>query len=83
MKMMLLIYNECLNGFIQEVKTNSTLVTWFINNKVALGLRKDLILGVVYIPPVGSKYTSVDAFEKSICDEYPFGWSIVVANIVP
>ena len=59
-----IIYKECLNGFIQEVKTNSSFVSWFIINKVALGLRKDLILGVVYIPPVGSKYTSVDAFEE-------------------
>ena len=59
-----IIYKECLNGFIQEVKTNSTFVSWFIINKVALGLRKDLILGVVYIPPVGSKYTSVEAFEE-------------------
>ena len=63
-----IIYRDCLNNLIQEIKTVCNFVAWFKIDKVAFGLRKHLILGVVYIPPVGSKYTNVDAFEQCQLD---------------
>ena len=39
-------------------------MSWYKFDNAILGLTKDLLLGVVYIPPEGSKYTKVEAFEE-------------------
>ena len=39
-------------------------MSWYRIDKTITGLTKDLLLGVVYIPPEGSKYTNVSAFEE-------------------
>ena len=53
-----------LEEFITEIKTDSDFVSWYRIDKTITGLTKDLLLGVVYIPPEGSKYTNVSAFEE-------------------
>ena len=47
-----IIYKGHLEVFITELKTDSDFVSWY------------RFLGVVYIPPEGSKYTNVCAFEE-------------------
>ena len=39
-------------------------MAWYRIDKTITGLTKHLLLGVVYIPPEGSKYTNVSAFEE-------------------
>ena len=59
-----IIYKGQLEEFITEIKTDSDFVSWYRIDKTITGLTKDLLLGVVYIPPEGSKYTNVSAFEE-------------------
>ena len=59
-----IIYKGELEEFITEIKTDSDFVSWYRIDKTITGLSKDLLLGVVYIPPEGSKYTNVSAFEE-------------------
>ena len=39
-------------------------MSWYRIDKTITGLTKNLLLGVVYIPPEGFKYTNVCAFEE-------------------
>ena len=59
-----IIYKGQLEEFITEIKTDSDFVSWYRIDKTITGLTKNLLLGVVYIPPEGSKYTNVCAFEE-------------------
>ena len=47
-----IIYRDCSNNLIQDIKTECNFVAWFKIDKVAFGLRKHLILGVVYMHPL-------------------------------
>ena len=58
--------NMHLHEFIfHEVKSNSNFVAWFRIKKCVFRLSEDLLLGVVYIPPASSEYSSDEAFEES------------------
>ena len=59
-----IIYKEELDNFITEIKTESDFVAWYKIDRNSTGLAKDLLLGVIYIPPEGSKYTKAEAFEE-------------------
>ena len=59
-----IIYKEELDTFITEIKTESDFVASYKIDQTSIGLGKDLLLGVIYIPPEGSKYTKVEAFEE-------------------
>ena len=39
-------------------------MSWYRIDRTITGLTKDLLLGVVYIPPEGSTYTNISAFEE-------------------
>ena len=58
-----IIYKGQLKEFITEMITDSDSVSWYRIDSTITGLTKDLLLGVVYIPPEGSKYTNLCAFE--------------------
>ena len=57
-------YKGIVEDFITELKTDSVLCHGTESTKSITGLTKYLLLGVVYIPPKGSKYTNVDASEE-------------------
>ena len=59
-----IIYKGQLEECTTEIKTDSDFVSWYRIDKTITGLTKDLLLGVVYIPPEGSKYTNVSAFDE-------------------
>ena len=59
-----IIYKDSLETFITEITTDSEFVGWYRISKDILEIPKDLLLGVVYIPPEGSKYTKIEAFEE-------------------
>ena len=59
-----IIYKDSLETFITEITTDSEFVGWYRISKDILEILKDLLLGVVYIPPEGSKYTKIEAFEE-------------------
>ena len=59
-----IIYKDSLETFITEITTDSEFVGWYRISKVILEIPKYVLLGVVYIPPEGSKYTKIEAFEE-------------------
>ena len=59
-----IIYKDNLETFITQITTDSEFVGWYRISKGILKIPKDLLVGVVYIPPEGSKYTKIEAFEE-------------------
>ncbi|CAC5411896.1 unnamed protein product [Mytilus coruscus] len=57
-------YKKELENFIIPVETDSSFVFWFSVKKDFLELKKDLIFGIIYIPPENTIYTSTDAFSE-------------------
>ena len=57
-----IIYKGQLEEFITEIKNDSDFVSWYRIDKTITVLTNNLLLGVVYIPPEGSKYTKGSAF---------------------
>ena len=50
-----IIYKEELYTLITEIKIENDFVAWHKIDQTSIGLAKDLLLGVIYIPPEGSK----------------------------
>ena len=59
-----IIYKDSLETFITEITTDSEFVGWYRISKDILEIPKYVLLGVVYIPPEGSKCTKIEAFEE-------------------
>ncbi|CAG2186250.1 unnamed protein product [Mytilus edulis] len=57
-----IIYKSELEKFLTFLKTNSEFVQWIQFSKDLLN--DNVLMGCVYIPPEGSKYSSVDAFTE-------------------
>ena len=51
-----LIIKKDLQDFVSIVESESKLVQWFKIDKTLTGYDKDVIVGNVYIPPVGTRY---------------------------
>ena len=59
-----IIYKEELYTFITETETESDFVAWYKIDETSIGLAKYLLLGVIYIPLEGFKYTKAETFEQ-------------------
>ena len=57
-------YRDELAEYIDIIDTNSKFILWTKVSKRLHKLEKDLLVGVVYIPPENSKYSSRDAFDE-------------------
>ena len=57
----LFVRNE-LSSYIHIMKNESKLVLWFSISKTILKTSEDLICGIVYIPPVGSRFKHPDPY---------------------
>ena len=57
-----LLVRENLLPYIIVLENNSKLTLWFSLSKDLLPLNEDLICGVVYVPPIGSKYAQSDPY---------------------
>lgn len=57
----LLVRNE-LSSHITILRNDSKLTLWFSVSKNIMPNNSDLICGVVYIPPIGSKYAHTDPY---------------------
>lgn len=57
-----LLVRDKYTSFIRILKNDSKLVLWFTISKEILPIQEDLICGVVYIPPIGSKYANPDPY---------------------
>ena len=62
------IIKKALQDFVSIVESESKLVQWFKIDKTLTGYDKDVIVGNVYIPPVGTRYEN-DAPLVEIKDE--------------
>ena len=57
-----LLIKESLAPYISVLKSNSKLILWFLISKKIMLDNADLLCGIVYIPPIGSKYSSRDPY---------------------
>ena len=57
-------YKKSLARYIEVIPTSCKYVLWFKIHSSLLGLDDHLIVGIVYIPPAGSVYSSVEAFDE-------------------
>lgn len=57
-----LIVKNKFSPYIRLIKSDSKLIIWFSISKLITDNNEDLICGVVYIPPAGSKYASPDPY---------------------
>ena len=55
-------FKDSIVKYIEIVNTDCKYVFWFRVNKSLLSTTEDAILGVVYIPPEGSRYSTNDCF---------------------
>lgn len=61
---MAILFKEKFEEYYSELETNSKYVHWSKFDKKCLGLEKDIIIGVVYIPPTNSNYANIEAFQE-------------------
>ena len=57
-----LLIKENLVPFVTVLKNDSKLVLWFLISKHIMPSNSDLLCGVIYIPPIGSKYSHRDPY---------------------
>ena len=62
-------YREKFEGDIEVIETENKFVLWCKISSKLMKLNSDLLLGIVYIPPEYSRYSSPDAFSQ-IENEY-------------
>jgi hypothetical protein len=62
-------YREKFEGDIEVIETVNKFVLWCKISSKLMKLNSDLLLGIVYIPPEYSRYSSPDAFSQ-IENEY-------------
>lgn len=58
------IYKKQLEQYLKFFKSDSEYVMWMLLSKQLMGGDKDLLVGCVYIPPYGTKYSSADSFSE-------------------
>jgi len=79
---MALGYRKGLEKFIKPLETNCKFVFWFCVDKNLLKLSQNVIVGIVYIPPVNSVYSSDDAFGEVEVEFQRFCQTTGTSNIV-
>ena len=47
---------------VKIINTDGKYVLWFKLEKLLLNSKEDVLCGIVYIPPEGSKYVTTDCF---------------------
>ena len=57
-----LIVKDTILPYIHVIKSESKLIMWFIISKLLTGKNEDLLCGIVYIPPSGSRYANPDPY---------------------
>lgn len=57
-------YKRYLEKFIRPIESECNFVYWFQVDKAVFNLDKNVIFGVVYIPPVNTRYASDDALNE-------------------
>ncbi|CAC5372882.1 unnamed protein product [Mytilus coruscus] len=55
-------YRKYLEKYIKPIETECKFVYWFTIDKRVLNLPENVFIGIVYIPPVNTNYTSEEAF---------------------
>lgn len=58
----ILAYKQELSEFINIHETESKAVLWFEISKKLTYFEKNLLIGIVYVPPENSKYSNGDSF---------------------
>jgi hypothetical protein len=59
-----LCYKEELSDFIQTVDSESNYVFWCKIDKAIIRKKQDMLLGIIYIPPEGSKFCKDDPYSE-------------------
>ncbi|VDI40569.1 Hypothetical predicted protein [Mytilus galloprovincialis] len=57
-------YRKYLEKYIKPIETECKFVYWFTIDKKVLHLPENVFIGIVYIPPVNTNYTSEEAFNE-------------------
>lgn len=57
-----LIVKDTISPYINVIKNESKLIMWFSISKLLTGKNEDLLCGIVYIPPSGSRYANPDPY---------------------
>lgn len=57
-------YRKYLKDFVKVINTDSPYVLWLSLDKKVLQTDHNVIFGIIYIPPEGSIYATVDAFSE-------------------
>ncbi|CAG2240499.1 unnamed protein product [Mytilus edulis] len=57
-------YRKYLEKYIKPIETECKFVYWFTIDKKVLNLSENVFIGIVYIPPVNTNYTSEEAFNE-------------------
>ena len=59
-----IIYKNKLENCLSFIQSESQFVQWVNISNVAFDLQNDIILGCVYVPPEGSKYSNSESFDE-------------------
>ena len=59
-----IIYKSKLENCLSFIQSESQFVQWVKISNVAFDLQNDIILGCVYVPPEGSKYSNSESFDE-------------------
>ena len=57
-------YRKSLQNLIHPIKTDSQFVLWFSIDGKCFNISENVIIGIVYIPPINTLYTSEDAMSE-------------------
>ena len=57
-------YKKCLHKFIKPIETDCQYVYWLNIDKQLFNLSQNVIIGVIYIPPVNSLYSSDEVYTE-------------------
>lgn len=57
-------YRKSLQKFIHPIKTDCQFVLWFSIDGKCFNISENVIIGIVYIPPINTLYTSEDAMSE-------------------
>ena len=58
-----IVYKQTLEENLKFIQSDSEFVQWVKILNQGVDLQNDILLGCIYIPPEGSKYASLDAFD--------------------
>jgi hypothetical protein len=71
---LVIIYKSKLENCLSFIHSESQFVQWVKISNITFDLQNDIILGCVYVPPEGSKYSNSESFdeiEKELIPDFP------------